>query len=118
MYRDENLYLKQLTDVLGPFVQRGQQRGFLRTGVRPEVLCDWLMRQIWSLTSVPFPAQYAHQNIVEYLDNFICPVFLCQKSDSQVQSDLLARMDAVTQTLRRIEDQILLTTLKEVSHED
>ena len=104
MYQGDGRYLTEITDVLNPVFEQGQSAGIIRTDVRPEYLSDWLLRQIWSLTSIPFPVCHTQQQLEQYFDSFIFPTLMSPTSvDNEGQILLLSKVSAMEQAIARIE---------------
>jgi len=106
MYSDTASYLDPLTGVLIPFVKSWQQQGVVRSDVPAACLTDYLMRQIWSLTSVPFPVQGVDQDLTTYLDCFVLPVVFAPVGQDRSDSQVLNKLDTLAQTLQRIEHRL------------
>lgn len=96
LYRGDNAYLQDMVEVVRPFIEQGQQDGFLRTDVSVSRLADWLFRQIWAMTSVPFAGADPQAELRRYIDAFVLPpLFKAGTESGGVQSvlSLLAQMD-------------------------
>lgn len=108
MYRDDGAHLREIIDVIRPCIEASQREGTIRTDVSIEDIADWLLRQIWSLASVPFPSQPgaedADAQLHRHIQHFILPGLLRPQHDAVLPQQVLAEIDKLGQALRRIEE--------------
>lgn len=63
----------ELVAVLVPSLEVDRGRGSLRSDRTAEDLAEWLLRQIWSLSSAPPPGGWSYDELVAYARTFITP---------------------------------------------
>lgn len=106
LYRKDSHYLQQLTEILEPCIQQAQREGLIRGYLEPVFIVDWLMRQIWGVSSVPFPGPKEEQSLSTYLKDFVYPTLFTTSSKQGESEEIISKIDRLAQTLDRIERRI------------
>lgn len=59
---------------LGPWIERGQQAGFLNPDLDPAELCEWVLRITLSLLTTEGPVERDTDELRRYLTTYLTPV--------------------------------------------
>jgi hypothetical protein len=103
MYHDNGALLQEIVEVMRPCIESSQRAGMVRTDAGVAEIADWLLRQIWSLSSVPFPGGDADGQMWRHIECFVLPGLL---KTTGASGQVLAEVQKLSQALQRIEKQI------------
>jgi AcrR family transcriptional regulator len=101
MYRDDGAHLDEIIEVMRPLIEKGQQEGTVRTDIGVAQIADWLLRQSWAQTSVPFVGGDVEQQYRQYVKLFILPAL--STTNQEPVKQVISEIDKLAQALERIE---------------
>lgn len=74
IYRDRiGTYFTDQMAVILPDLERQQKHGLLTRSITSEAMAEWLLRQIWCLSSAPPPEGWSEKALIAYTATFVLP---------------------------------------------
>lgn len=100
VYNDKH---RQVVEALVPLIDRGKTRGELRTDVASERTAEWLLRQTWSLVSLPMSSQWSRAELDEYIETFVLPSLLRLEENGRAMIRLGVEVQRLSAIVGRLE---------------
>lgn len=107
IYQSNQEAFAQLTAIILPVLTEDQQRQQLQSSIPVELIAEWLLRQIWCLTSAPPPNGWTDASLLQCIRCFVVPGIMATQNKSLDPLRIVERLDRLQQSISVIETKIV-----------
>ena len=100
MHKEDGKGLAAILGVVSPFMLRCQQQGGLRQDLHSDEIADWILRQMWTLMSIPLPPSVANEPLDRYIQIFIVDALRPNTTTAAKADDINTKLDQILDKLR------------------
>lgn len=107
VYRTDPEVFAELTDIIQPALEQDQRQGLLNAAIDGYRLAEWLLRQVWCLSSAPPPGGWTDQALMECIRTFLIPALLPTTPAAVSGADMTGKLDRILKSVSAIETRLL-----------